>query len=915
MTHIVGVYGEPTVDWLTVQSEPPDIECSPLPGGAFLLSGILEQVGAGSTRLGLSWSASLATPANSYLHHCYATVAKEPHPRKELGEVWAIKDFIGRKKGRKLLRADDLDPAAAAGADTPDLVVLDDEDLGFGSDPELWPSKALAAAASSWIILKMKGHIAEGKLWDELYPRAASRLIVVLDIKDLRQGELEVSKNLSWEGSARELAAELLHKPSINSLSQCSYVVVHFGAVGALLLMGSKDPSQEWLPRFKLLFDSDAMEGEWEHSKSKIWGHTSVLAAAIAAELMSDPSTGIDQPTDDNVEKAIKRGLLAMQALDATGYVIGARKELEFPFAKVGHCIRSAPLPAIATAVFDPPILTRSDLISAEVRRPILRRREFLSGRELSSAAESWTILRGNHDPEGLNGLARRIARKGVEEALHNVPRARFGDLLTVDRQEIEDFRSIQSLVKEYGSGTLKVPLSIAVFGAPGSGKSYAVMQILEELEKSGSHRLGGGIEKLEFNISQFAGMDELIDAFHLVRDEVLKGQMPVVFWDEFDTSHKNAELGWLRYFLAPMHDGTFREGAAQHTIGRCIFVFAGGRSSRFRDFRNILKDDDKFRAVKGPDFLSRIRGYIDIRGPNEEESLDGSVEVDDPYFIVRRAIYLRSLLWEVRKNLFGYPVPKKGGQEAGRTLSIDGGVLNAFLKVRRYEHGVRSMKAIIEMSALTGKSTFDRSCLPAVAQLGLHVETRDFLGLMRNIDLPGIGGGFDDDDLALLPVAAEILARLGGSRAVQESRSRLRGDKDGYKCPEPGISFASLADNEKEQFREFVRCIPNMLEDEGYRIVKGEVEPRVESLPGAVVEVLAKREHERWRNSKISARWNPGLATEKGRKIHQMLEGWDNLKSWQKEFDFQRVSAIPDALFAVDPKLSIQNYVRDGEE
>ncbi len=32
--------------------------------------------------------------------------------------------------------------------------------------------------------------------------------------------------------------------------------------------------------------------------------------------------------------------------------------------------------------------------------------------------------------------------------------------------------------------------------------------------------------------------------------------RIPLVFWDEFDTSLDGRPLGWLRYFLAPMQDG-----------------------------------------------------------------------------------------------------------------------------------------------------------------------------------------------------------------------------------------------------------------------------------------------------------------------------------------------------------------------
>jgi hypothetical protein len=129
---------------------------------------------------------------------------------------------------------------------------------------------------------------------------------------------------------------------------------------------------------------------------------------------------------------------------------------------------------------------------------------------------------------------------------------------------------------------------------------------------------------------------------------------------------------------------------------------------------------EDRFRDVKGPDFVSRLRGYVDILGPNPRPSPEA-----DPYYVIRRAILLRAMLRREQEQLFHH----EGGR---RVLNMDPAVLHAFLETRQYRHGARSMESLLSMSLLAGKQQFERSSLPAEAQLSLHVDAEDFLALVR---------------------------------------------------------------------------------------------------------------------------------------------------------------------------------------
>jgi hypothetical protein len=115
---------------------------------------------------------------------------------------------------------------------------------------------------------------------------------------------------------------------------------------------------------------------------------------------------------------------------------------------------------------------------------------------------------------------------------------------------------------------------------------------------------------------------------------------------------------------------------------------------------------------------VSRLAGYVDVTGPNRQ---DGS----DVAWPLRRALLLRSLVARRAPQMMR---PEGGGLR----LEIDDGVLRAFLLVGEYIHGARSMAAVVQMSALTGKPRFERSSLPARRQLALHVDADKFLDLVR---------------------------------------------------------------------------------------------------------------------------------------------------------------------------------------
>jgi len=179
----------------------------------------------------------------------------------------------------------------------------------------------------------------------------------------------------------------------------------------------------------------------------------------------------------------------------------------------------------------------------------------------------------------------------------------------------------------------------------------------------------------------------------------------------------------WLKRLLAPMQDGAFQEDRITHPIGKCIFVFAGGTSETLEAFgpeelrplpkktsqemrkqREKLEEKrNKFALLKGPDFVSRLQGHLNVLGPNPRKAdPGGQIECGpDRTYPVRRTLMLRNIL--------------KLKDRA--TSPIDSGLLFALPGVSGYRHGARSFEKLI-------------AALPPM--LDRDVDAGEFLDLMN---------------------------------------------------------------------------------------------------------------------------------------------------------------------------------------
>jgi hypothetical protein len=600
----------------------------------------------------------LASPLDQRVTRTFSIVSSMPRSRDDATPVWRFQRFMGRRPAQ---RFDCFLPSLAEPAD---VVAIQDLDLGYRAQPQAWG--AWRDGEPRAIVLSTSEPFTDNPLLLELLETRADRLTVVVRVVELRKSGASVSHPLSWERTAEEVDAAVRG----HLLGRARRVVVQLELSGALLVERDGDTT--------LVFDPSVPEGGW---MARFQGVMPAYPLCYVTALALPLATG--QAFD--VSEAVRRAVQASRVLLREGLQPAPEHpgELRYPMEGVAAALRAEPADIHATL------------------HPVPDGRTTIIDRAIG--------------PDAMVEAAMKLALGGPGSLPPGVPVERVGHWSSVDRREIETLRGVGHVIDEYvtlyrAGAELQRPLSVAVFGPPGAGKSFAVKETIGQ-------KIAGGVRTLEFNLSQFEAAHELVPAYHQARDAVLQQRLPLVFWDEFDTPLDGRELGWLRHFLAPMQDGKFREDGAFHPLGPAIFVFAGGTASSFAEFAAV-HDEQRDRAAKKPDFISRLRGYVDVLGPNRTGP-------DDMAVVLRRALLLRSLLLRKAPLL----VSRRDGREL---LRIEPALLRAFLLVDEYRHGARSMEALIDMSQLAGALSFEEASLPAPHLLELHVDAAEFLGLVR---------------------------------------------------------------------------------------------------------------------------------------------------------------------------------------
>jgi hypothetical protein len=744
-----------------------------------------------------------------------------------------------------------------------DLLVIDDLGLGFCDSIKDY-SQFFRQINPADFILKTSNLRSVSPLWQWLFQSDEGhtyldRLTVVLSANALRKRGASISKALSWDMTIEDTVKEMESGYSSLDLALCKRVIIHFDYEGIASFRSNRRGTTIEMEFF--LYHPTEYEGTFSENRPGLtFGSLSIITASMAYHAIS--------PNEHPLFMALSRGLEAARINHQEGGGADAGKlKIEATIDKATAIIRNrGPKDQKAKSIFR--TAYQHNILADKVLNAQTQGESNLL-RDMTGAGHEYIAAK-----------AFEIVNKGIEEALADVPTATYGKYITADREEIERINAVKNLILTYKANRdERKPLSIAVFGSPGSGKSFAIKQLADEI-------FGKDKAILEYNLSQFADAD-LHEAFHNVRDASIMNTIPLVFWDEFDSD----KLKWLKYFLAPMQDANFvSHGGAVHPFGKAIFIFAGGTSECFEEFQSgkkykgegenqNVRDDIDSKQVKKPDFISRLKGYVNIKGPNPVGSID-----NDPSYIIRRAIILRKTIERSYKNLLG----------EGKLASIDAGIIDAFLRVKEYRHGARSLESVFTMSNLNQTKHFDASLLPPKSVLDIHV-TDDFHGYVKE-------GQLNYDMIEVL--AAEIHEAW---RRVRDKTNSHERDKE----------YALLDNAGKEDNRNPARLTRAKLGSVGIDLVsRNKIKGRT-IINGKEKEekitTLMNIEHDMWLRGRLikgfsapqhKAKSTDGNKTRESYFLHMDVVPFDKVIPKHQEYD----RAISEAIW--DEQVIKRNYV-----
>ena len=726
------------------------------------------------------------------------------------------------------------------------VCIVQDAEAGksFTSDSKRLILDGLPKALPCPVVVHASRPLCVGGLWDAIHqrekdsPELGAETIIIVSAEDLRAEGIDLSYGLSWEKTCEDFVEKLGSIGRLTTLVTCPHLVVLFGCDGLIHHRGRRADKPT------LFFDPFCIEGDFVRgSWGSIPGVGEAFVGGFSRGLVSAYGASLDTRGDDRdgiintcVEEGIKAGFWVARRMASQGLFLREPTDT----------------PALA---YRTGISPEEELNTPRGQR--LLRFAIPSDKIAKETEPSWSLI--DSMVGDVTEVARRIVIDGPGALGPQVAQARFGQLVLFDRHEIESFRTLFNLMRQYFSGTNNTrPLCIALCGLTGSGKAFAAIQVAQSAFK------GHNIRILRFNLCKFTCAADLTAAFYTIRDHALSdGSVPVVYFNGFDTSlpGSGAQFEWLTYLAPVMLDGKFSDKGVTKNIGPAIFFFGATSTRAYADLKRRAEAEREISTgARLRSFLGCLHGYADVLGPNH-------IDEADRLYPVRRAPILRALLETRQPSL-----------KAGNRLNMDDGVLTGLLLVPRYHRGLWSLRSIIAMSRLDGRRYFELAALPPRTQLNIHVDHDEFVRHMSRLPIP-------------------LEYREGIAACIHDAYNMAIRDMPNGSGPPEIVSWEKLEEEKRESSRAHADSIPHKL-----RLIKCFTSPEQENrqpLEGFTrgdLEKLAIEEHDRWCAERLQKQWRLGPRDPSARSSPFFVPWSDMTEEWQ-DVDRKIVERYPEIL------------------
>lgn len=682
----------------------------------------------------------------------------------------------------------------------PDCLVIEDQELGFYGDTSLWPSVLHNDDWEGEVVWKsvarddMNDVGLQSELFNQLKHKKLASLTVLLSAHKLRnQRGFEIRDHRTFDSLVDTLEATICSREFASIRRASSRIILLFPYRAAAVFEGQRGGDAMEFRSF--VYDSRALT-TWDGlGVGRTFGSLSLLTGAVVRVLV----TGGDS---SGLNLAICNSIQAMRKVYENGG--GSANPLS---GDIADLVENSLASAVSEHIMPVPAKKLSSTSKSDPR--------YLCCFPSEKDPDASLLVQSIGGWEGyMRPIALKLVKSGVISALPYTPIGQFGDFETLDTDEVESLNNIRRLMIRYrdNDGTSR-PLSIGVFGQPGTGKTYAIQQLVDEVFDTRK-------ELLPFDLSQVDDSQELRKFLDLVGDARVQGKFPVVLWDEFDSGAGK----WLKDFIYPMQEGQFLSGGNLHPIGKTVWFFAGGVSHTFDQFAqgkafgwdsSIMRKSNKL-----PDFVSRLRAYVNIQGVNPVSSNDLNF---GGKHLLRRGLLLRRYLEKYHPQL----VDEDG------SLSIRSEVAEAFLLSSTYSHGARSIEAIVSSCNLDSASRLAQRHLPSPEVLRSHVsedfnvilrERKDFHSLVvRNLGI-ALADAYGSKPATSMQSESEtqgwnhrsrlLISMLRKSGVQLSLRSNIRGSTDWislkpcltnemqayWRCLQPFRDFTRIVDEETQR-------------------------------------------------------------------------------------------------------------------